>query len=42
MKSYTVVILSLLASAHASVLSTTNIATVLAGVIAQSQLTIGM
>lgn len=41
MKSYaSLIILSLLASAHASVLSTTNIATVLAGATSQSSLTI--
>lgn len=41
MKSYaSIIILSLLASAHASVLSTTNIATVLAGATSQSSLTI--
>jgi hypothetical protein len=41
MKSYTsVVLFTLLASAHASVLSTTNIATVLAGATSQSSLTI--
>jgi hypothetical protein len=40
MKSLSIIVLSLLASAQASVLSTTNIATVLAGVTAPSTLTI--
>lgn len=41
MKSFTsVILLSLLASAQASVLSTTNIATVLAGATSQSSLTV--
>jgi hypothetical protein len=40
MKSISIVVLSLLASAQASVLSTTNLATVLAGVNAPSVLTI--